>query len=83
VDENMGLAAQAVGQQPVQKGMPTLGQVVAMLKQGADPDELVDMGVPVELVQAAMEQILGEKEVPAEQAGLAGMQSELRPGIGV
>lgn len=63
----------AVGQAPQQASpMRDLNQIVAMIKQGVSPDELVQGGVPAELVQAAIEQIQKEAtQVPPEQAGLA------------
>ena len=66
--EEMGLAAQG--------SMPSVGQVVSMLRQGASPNELVQRGVPVELVQQAMEVIKRQTEVGPEQAGLAGMATQ-------
>ena len=68
------------GQEPVQeqqaRPMRDLNQIVAMIKQGVNPEELVQGGVPVELVQEAMMIIQEEvTSVPPEQAGLAGMMT--------
>jgi hypothetical protein len=72
-----GLAQQMAGQ-PAQKqnaqGMPTVEQIIEMLLQGADPDELVQMGIPPELLMQAievLEQQAAAQQVPAEQQGLA------------
>lgn len=72
MEEELGLA-QMAGQQQAQP-MMDVGQIVALLKQGVDPQELLANGVPVELIREAMMMIQQEMtQVPAEQAGLAGM----------
>lgn len=51
-----------------------LAQVVEMLKQGATPEELVQQGVPVEVIQAAIEVLQEEvamQSIPTQDAGLA------------
>lgn len=67
--EELGLAQQMVnGSQP----MRDVNQIVMMIKRGVSPEELVQQGIPVELVQQAMEIINKEvTQVPDEQAGLA------------
>lgn len=56
------------------KPMQDINQIIQMLLQGMTPEELVERGVPVELVQAAMDEISKEQtQVPPEQAGLAAM----------
>lgn len=68
----LGLAGQQV---PQRNNMPSIGQVVAMLKQGANPQELVHMGIPEQIIRQAMDMISQEMtQVAPEQAGLAGMQ---------
>lgn len=69
--EEMGLAASmAQNTQP----MRDIDQIVQMLMEGVTPQELVQQGVPVELVQAAMQEISKQTtQVPPEQAGLANM----------
>ena len=71
----LGLAEQqAVGQGQAPQGqMPTVGQVVQMLMEGATPEELIGMGLPQELVEAAMQEIMAQQQVPQEEAGLAAM----------
>ena len=67
--EELGLAQSlAQNTQP----MRDVDQIVAMLMQGVTPQELVQNGVPQELVTQAM-QIVAQQttQVPPEQAGLA------------
>jgi uncharacterized protein (DUF433 family) len=56
-------------------GQPTIEQVMQMLAQGASPEELVQMGVPPEMIQAAIEALIGQgqQQMAPEQEGLAGM----------
>ena len=70
----MGLA-QAMGQgQGGGMGQGKLQEIVAMLMQGATPEELLQMGVPEQLIMQAMEMVAAETtEVPDENAGLANM----------
>ena len=48
-------------------------QVVDAIMQGANPEDLLKMGVPQELIDQAM-MILMEQTQPQGQEGLAGMQ---------
>ena len=78
--EEQGLASM---QQPAQAAM-TIDDVIMMLQQGANPQELVDMGVPVELIrQAIMKlqeqmgkgqgmQAMGQTQPEQQGMGLAG-----------
>lgn len=59
-----GLAAQA-GQQGSMDQM--LQEVVAMLMQGADPEELVQQGIPMEVVRQAVEIVLAQEQQGAMQ----------------
>lgn len=72
--EEMGLAQAAVqNTQP----MRDIDQIVALLMQGVTPQELVQQGVPKELVMQAMEVVSQQSaQVPPEQAGLANMYVE-------
>ena len=68
--DEMGLA-QAMGQgQGGGMGQGKLQEIVAMLMQGTTPEELRQIGVPEELIMAAMEMVAEET---AENAGLANM----------
>jgi len=60
-----------------------VNDVVQMLLQGADPDELIDKGIPMDMIQKAIEIILAEEEgmeadvaEPSTEAGLAAMMGE-------
>lgn len=75
----MGLA-ESMGQQPVpqsgpmQEAMPTVDEIVALLMQGVDPEKLMEMGVPQEMIMEAialLEQQMAAKSMPQEQQGLA------------
>ena len=74
-----GLAQQMAGPQQGMgqgAGQPTIEQVMQMLAQGASPEELVQMGVPPEMIQAAIEALMGQQgqqQMAPEQEGLAGM----------
>ncbi len=63
-------------------GMPTVDDIAAMLMQGANPDELVAMGIPEQLIMEAiamLEQQMNAQAAPpapAEPEGLA--QSMMR-----
>ena len=68
----MGLAQQSAGQGRQQMLM----QVVDALASGMSPEELIQQGVPEDVIMAAMqilEQQQGAEQIPPEQAGLAGM----------
>ena len=62
----MGLASKGT------QRMPSVDDVVQMLKQGMQPEEIAQSGVPVELVQAAIQVLMEEME----QAG--GMQPQTK-----
>lgn len=60
--------------QSQQQGMPTVEEIIQMLMQGMDPQEMVNMGIPPELIMQAIqiiEQQMVAQQVPAEQQGLA------------
>jgi len=70
-----GLAAQRAGQ-----GSPEqmIQQVVQLLMEGVDPEQLVQQGVPIEVIQAAIEIIMAQEQqaqnnasAPVTQGGLA------------
>lgn len=75
-----GLAAQSAQQGMMGQGNPEqmVQEVVQLLMQGANPEELVQQGVPVEIIQAAIEIIMAQEQqqaetgsVPNTEAGLA------------
>ena len=74
-----GLAQQMAGQPATQQPqrMPTVDQIIALLMQGVTPEQLLQQGVPEELIVQAiqiLQQQMASQEVaqraPAEQ-GLA------------
>lgn len=68
MNEDIGLAQQA-------QSAITIEQVIEMLMQGMNPDEMLAMGVPEQMLIQAI-QILQSQEAPEESAegmGLAGM----------
>lgn len=66
-----GLAEQSVGRtQPSMEEV--LQEVIRMLEQGTTPEQLLEMGVPQELLeQALMMMQQGQKQVVASDGGLA------------
>ena len=70
-----GLAAQQAGMGGVQQtpSSITLEQVMQALVAGATPEELVQAGVPVELIKRAMQMINSQTQPTPEEAGLAAM----------
>ena len=78
-----GLAQQMAGQgrgmrQQQQGGgqMPTLGEVIQLLVQGADPQELLSMGIPEELLMQAL-QVIEQQMAQQQQAAPAGAEQGL------
>lgn len=69
-----GLAGQAMGQPQVD--MEMVQQVAAMLMKGMAPEELLQQGVPQEVLQAAMELVRSQasmqQPIGPGQEGLAG-----------
>lgn len=71
--EEMGLAAQSAQQaQPSTEEM--VQQVMQALMEGMSPEELLQQGVPAEVIQMAIQmlqqqQSAGKAPVPAEQQG--------------
>ena len=73
-----GLAAQMAGPQTQGQQMPTVEEIAQLLMQGVDPQKLVEMGVPPELIMEAIsiiEQQMGAQgqnmTMGAEAPGLA------------
>lgn len=72
-EEMQGMAAMGVPQRQPQPSQMTVQQVIDAIMQGANPEDLLKMGVPQELIDQAM-MILMEQTQPPMQEGLAGMQ---------
>lgn len=68
--------APQVGRQPMQP-MSDIDQIIAMLQQGMSPEELIQAGVPQELVVEAINMLTqASTQMPPEQEGLAGMMMQ-------
>ena len=78
---------QGLAQQQAMQGQPQGGeqqisedmirQVAELLAQGMTPEELLERGVPKEVIEMAMQVISSQAtDVPIEQAGLAGMHTQ-------
>lgn len=71
--------AQQMAQQPQQPQIneDMVKQVAQLLAQGMTPEELLERGVPKEVIEMAMQVISSQAtDVPVEQAGLAGMHTQ-------
>lgn len=70
MNEELGLASQGV----TAHKMTSLKDVVQMLLQGMEPEELVENGIPEEVVRAAMEMLMNQMGPQQEEQmpGLAG-----------
>ena len=62
--EEQGLAQQSAS-------MPSVKDVAMMLMQGMSPEELVQRGMPQELVQAAVQMLRQQMQLQENKAGLA------------
>ena len=79
MNEEMGLAQEAVSNT---KPMRELNQIIELIMQGMSPEELIQKGIPKELVMMAMQEISKQTtQVPNDQAGLAA--SVVRPEKGM
>ena len=56
------------GQQQRQGKMPSVEEVITLLMQGVDPQKLIEMGVPQELIMQAI-QVLEQQLAQQEQSG--------------
>ena len=75
--EEQGLAQMAGSQPQIDPAM--VEQVVQMLMQGISPEELMQQGVPQEVIMMAIELVKQEaapQPMSPEQEGLAGMQTQ-------
>jgi hypothetical protein len=64
---------------PEQQGMPTVEQVIQMLMEGMDPEEMVKMGIPPELIMQAIQVV--EQQMAAQQAPEQGLASKSVTGM--
>lgn len=77
----LGLAAEMGQETPAGMGpgskmdpMVVLNEVVEMLRRGASPEELVAAGVPIEVIEAALDILMREAQQAPQEGGLAAMQ---------
>ncbi len=76
-----GLSAQLAGGMADEKKpaeMDTINEIVALLKEGMDPQELIDNGIPEELVREAMEELAAQSNQVegGDTSGLSGMLAQ-------
>jgi len=79
MEEQQGLSASGAGNNEA-KMQELIEQVVQMLQQGTSPEELLQMGVPEEIIQYALEmleQSANESGNNMNQTG-AGMQQQMQ-----
>lgn len=77
MNEEMGLAQEAVSNT---KPMRELNQIIELIMQGMSPEELIQQGIPKELVMMAMQEISkAATQVPDKEAGLAAQQVQALP----
>lgn len=62
-----GLAASMAGPAAQGQQMPTVEEVAALLMQGVDPQELLNAGIPEELIMQAIAFL--EQQMVAQQGG--------------
>jgi hypothetical protein len=69
-----GLAYQMAQPNPAE-GIPGIEEVIQLLIDGAEPQQLVQMGIPQEVIMQAMQvleqQLASQAQEPATEAGLA------------
>jgi hypothetical protein len=79
-----GLASQ-MGDMPAQQGMgggdaqAMVQEVVMMLMEGVDPQALLEQGVPMEVIEAAIDIILAQEQ----QAGTMAQPAQTPEGAGM
>jgi hypothetical protein len=56
-----------------------LEDVIAMIMEGEDPEELLEEGVPLKLIEVAMQKIMMQMQEPQEGMGLAA--SVVKPNV--
>lgn len=75
-----GLAQQAAAQGVGGAGqqMPTVQEIAQALMQGITPDQLIQAGIPQELVQQAIQLV---RQMQAQQQGAQGQASQAPQGL--
>ena len=77
-EQGVGMAPMQQKVAPSSMPMPTIEELVALLKQGITPQELIQQGVPTEMIDQAMailqqEVQIGQPQGQPMQGGLADM----------
>ena len=76
-----GLAQTMAQEAPQQQGgMPTVEQIIQLLMGEVSPEELINKGVPVELIEQAITVI--EQQGAAQQAPDQGLAAQSAAGMG-
>lgn len=71
---------QGLAQQQVPQGQEMIAKVVELLMQGMTPEELVQKGVPPEIVQQAIAMIQQQQVQQQPQAGDVGLAGRVTQG---
>ena len=81
MEETQGLSKAAGGGMDEAKMQELLRQVMQMLQQGATPEELLQMGVPKEIIDYAIQMLQqqGGQQAPAGAAEQQVMAAEQQP----
>lgn len=76
MNEEMGLSQMQQQSNSQEKPVEVIQQVVQMIVQGVTPEQLLDIGVPKEVIVQALQmvdQIGTQQQMQPSQEGLAGM----------
>ena len=65
------MAPQMPGLAAPQPSQLTVKDIAAMIMAGEEPDDLLEDGVPIGMIQAAMDMIMKQMTPSPEQSGLA------------
>lgn len=78
-ENEVGLAQQSLQKQD----LPSIDQLVQMLSQGMEPEELIQRGIPPEMIQAAIQVLIQQmqQQQPANQEGGLAAMSTARSGL--
>jgi hypothetical protein len=85
MDEQQGLAGQMAGAGNEQQAQmqQLIMQVIELLQKGVSPDELIQQGVPPEIVQKAIEMLKGSQGQPAPMPEDAPMTPQTQQEVGM
>lgn len=66
--EEQGLAQNMGQAQAAQERMMMVGEVVNLLMEGVNPEDLLAQGVPMDIIQEAIEIVLAEADMMEQQS---------------